>query len=369
MGKKYVILLLTLVVLVVLSGTYVVGGTLAYSRYRQNSLADQEHCGGQAPVHICVRTPAAIFSAFYPSYVATQYPLFKITYTSNSPLTLLINVSVARFSQAQTQTVAASNSSQSSNFIPPLQGQILRSLTTDMNTSLHVQVTDSKGYTYYISDIPLLLHSRWLMQWLVPNRLQIAAWVTPNDAAITDLVRKAAARLPNQPPPVPRGMIGYNGTAQQVTDQVDAIYDALRLDYRIKYIQASVPYNGDTGVGGAGTTNTTDTTQYVKLPSEVLQQGSGMCIELTVLLAAAVEKIGLHARIIIIPGHAFLGVAVTQDNKEVQYWDAVDVNNNVAADSANVAANAIYERNMKQRAIVDTIQISEARAARIGPML
>jgi transglutaminase-like putative cysteine protease len=231
-----------------------------------------------------------------------------------------------------------------------------------MNTSLHIQVMDATGHTYYINDIPLLLHSRWLMQWLVSNRLHIAAWITPNDPAVVDLVRRAEARLPSQPPPVPHGMIGYKGTPQEVTAQVDAIYDALRLDYRIKYIPASVPYNG-------ADNENSEVTQYVKLPSEVLQQRNGMCVDLTILLAAAVERIGLHAQIVIIPGHAFLGVSVTEDDKQVQYWDAVDVNNNIAADSANVAANNLFAKNLKQHAIVDTIRIKEARAAHIGPMV
>ena len=369
MGKKHILLFLTLGMLALLSGIYVVGGVQAYSRFRQNSLADQEHCGGQAPVHICVYAPVAIFSAFYPSYVATQYPLFKVNYSSDSAQTLLINVSIGKFSQEETQTVSANGSTQSSVFIPPLQGQIMRSLTADMNTSLHVQVTDTHNQTYYRDDIPLLLRSRWLMQWLTADRLKIAAWVTPNDPAVVELVRKAASHLTNEVPPEPAGMIGYKGTAQQVTEQVDAIYDSLRLDYGITYIQASVPYNGTASGTGNDSTGGGDATQYVKLPAEVLQQRSGMCTELTVLLAAAVERIGLHASIVIVPGHAFLGVAVTEDNKHMQYWDAVDVNNNVAADSANVAADALYEKNMTQRSIVDTIAIQEARAARVGPMV
>jgi hypothetical protein len=369
MGKKHILLLLTLVMLALLSGVYVVGGIQAYSRFRQNSLADQEHCGGQTPVHICVYAPAAIFSAFYPYYVATQYPLFKVNYSSDSAQTLLINVSIVKFSQEETQTVSANGSTQTRAFIPPLQGQILRNLTADMNTSLHVQVTDTHNQTYYLNDIPLLLRSRWLMQWLVSNRLQIAAWVTPNDPAVAELARKATAHLASEAPLAPPGMIGYKGSAQQVTAQVDAIYDSLRLDYGITYIQASVPYNGTAGDTSNDSAGGDNVTQYVKLPAEVLQQRSGMCTELTILLAAAVERIGLHASIVIIPGHAFLGVAVTEDNKHIQYWDAVDVNNNVAADSANVAANALYEKNLKQRTIVDTIAIQEARAARIGPMV
>jgi hypothetical protein len=90
-----------------------------------------------------------------------------------------------------------------------------------------------------------------------------------------------------------------------------------------------------------------------------------MCVELTVLLASAVEKIGLHAEIVIVPGHAFLGVAVTPNNTQFEYWDAVEVNNDVAGDSANLATDA-YARNQH---IIDTILISDARVQGIGPML
>src|SRR5207245_9121791 len=113
--------------------------------------------------------------------------------------------------------------------------------------------------------------------------------------------------------------------------------------------------------------SSTAATQNIKLPGEVLQQHSGMCIELTLLLASAVERIGLHAEIVIIPGHAFLGVAVTPDNKHFEYWDAVQVNDNVAGDSANLWTDNEYMQNTKQ--IVDTIVISDARHQGVGPML
>jgi len=355
MGKKLTILLLTLVVLAGLSGGYVVGGLSAYSRYQQSGLANQEHCGGQLPVHICVQAPAAIFSAFYPSYVATQYPLFTIQYSSSSPLALVASVGIAGFSQVQTQTVNATPNMQSVNFTPPLLDQVLRKLTAENNTSLHISVTDTKGHLYYVNDSPLLLHSRWLMQWVAANRLKVAAWVTPGDPAIRALVARATVHLP-------LGLPGYNkATRQQVIEQVDAIYDTLRLDYHIHYVQASVPYSRPDSNGGA--------TQYIKLPAEVLQERSGMCVELTALLASAVERIGLHTEIVIIPGHAFLGVAVTPDNRHFEYWDAAEVNGNVAGESANIATDSIYTQNAQQHTIVDTILISDARAIGVDPMV
>ncbi len=363
MRTKFVILLLTLVVLVGLSGGYVVTGLQAYSRYQQDSMANQLHCGGQIPVHVCVHTPTAVFSAFYPMYVANEYPLFMIDYSSTTPITLLVSVGVVGLTEGmQSTTVNATSTVQSVSIIPPLNEQSFRKLTSEDQTSLHIQVTDTAKHLYYLNDIPVLFHSRWLMQWVAANRLKIAAWVTPDDPAIGTLIMKAAPHLSLEPPPVPSAMVGYSkANTKEVIAQVDAIYDALRLDYHMNYVQASVPYSGPG--------NDTVATQNIKLPVEVLQQRSGMCIELTILLASAVERIGLHAEIVIIPGHAFLGVAVTPDNKHFEYWDAVQVNNNVVGDSANVATDDVYTRNMQQHTILDTILISDARDANIAAML
>ena len=156
-------------------------------------------------------------------------------------------------------------------------------------------------------------------------------------------------------------MIGYanHATPQEVRNQVNAIFDTLRLDYHMHYSPEPVPYNGpgDTSVA----------LENIKLPSEILQQQTGMCIELTALLASAVEKIGLDAEIVVIPGHAFLGVAMTLDDKQFQYWDGVQVNNGDAGASANVYANQEDSANTRQ--IVDTILIRAARQQGIGPMV
>jgi hypothetical protein len=353
MGKKLAVLFLTLTLLSGFSGWYIATGIRAYSRYQQN-----EHCGGQSPVHICVQAPPAIFSAYYPYYVATHANLFTINYSSSSPIALIVSVNIVGFSQPETHTVNAMARVQSISFTPLLNSQTLRKLTFEDNTWLHVSVTDA-GHVYYVNDSPLLLHSRWVMQWIATNRLQIAAWVTPDDPAVIALVKKAAAHLQSEPAPIPRAMIGYdNGRAspRAVRDQVDAIFDAM-LDYHIRYSPESVPYSG---------TGDTSALENIKLPAEVLQLRSGMCIELTALLASAVENIGLDAEVVIIPGHAFLGVAVTQNDTQFEYWDAVQVNDNVAGDSANLWTDKEYKSASQ---IVDTILISAARKAYVGPMV
>src|SRR5260370_19671438 len=111
-----------------------------------------------------------------------------------------------------------------------LNSEALRKLTSEDKPWLHVSVIDAARHVYYVNDSPLLLRSRWLMQWIAANRLQIAAWVTPNDPAVIALVSRAAAHLQLEPASFPRAMIGYdNGPASSrgVRDPGDAIFYAL----------------------------------------------------------------------------------------------------------------------------------------------
>jgi hypothetical protein len=363
MRKKLLLLLLLLVVLLGSSSAYVVEGIEAYGRFQRSHIALQRYCGDQASVHICVRAPLTIFSAFYPFYVDTGYPLFIIDYSSSHPMTLIINISISRFSQPFSQNVLATSMTQSISIVPPINPHALDTLLEEDHTSLHVAVTDLNNKKYYYNDIALTLQPRWLMQWTRENVPQIAAWVTPNDKAVASLVESAPRYLKDQKSP-PAGLIGYQqATRPQVVAEVDAIYDALR-QYSIKYIQETIPYDGtDSGV-----------TEKILLPAEVLKQHRGMCIELTTLLASAVESIGLEAEIVIIPGHAFLGVSVSpkitgSGMTQFEYWDVVDVSSKVAADSANVRGDQLYRQNEQQRTIVATVIISDANSAGFEPMI
>src|ERR1700680_1819103 len=160
MGKKLAILLLPLTGLTCVSGGSIVGCLQAYSRYQQ--AVGQEHCGGQKPSHICVQAPAEIFSAYYPFDLSTHTNLFTVTYSSSSPLTLIISVGVVGFTQMETHTVTATNNTQSSGFTPALLDQVVRKSTSDVTTLLRVRVTDTRNTLYY-SDSPLLLHAHQLM--------------------------------------------------------------------------------------------------------------------------------------------------------------------------------------------------------------
>ncbi|WP_069805528.1 hypothetical protein [Thermogemmatispora onikobensis] len=363
MARKIIVLLLAVSGLTGLGLGYVWGGLQSYARYQQASLADRQHCGGQLPVRVCVSAPQELFSAFYPSYLHTGSAVVEVLFSSTAgPQPLRISVTIAGFSQTETRMVSAEERLQSAGFVPPLLNGVLPTLTSDRQTQLQVTVADGRGTRYYSNAIPLQLRARRLMAWSAANRLRLAAWVTPTAPAVQELVSRAMAYLPQQPPPAPLVMAGYSGTIlRQVLDQVDAIFDALRLDYGLRCQRQGVPYGGPESTASA--------TQLIRLPSEVLQQGGGSDVEVTLLLASAVESIGLHAVIVVLPDRTLLGVALSPDEQGFGYWDASELSAAMTGDAVNIASDALYAKEEKQGAVVDRILISEARRAGVVPML
>ena len=355
MRKKLVGLILVVGFLACLAGGYVVGGLWAFAHYQYSRGLD--HCGGLPPVHICIASPAALFTAFYPAAVAAHTPLFSITYRSEGLQTLVIAVNIAGFTQVEQKSVQATSNVQLVGFSPSLLStQVLRRLDHEQVSHLHVVVTDAHGNTYFTTDLPLLLHAHNRAQWQRSSqRLQIAAWVTPQDPVVVALVKKAGRHLVQQPPPVPRGLIGYNkASPHDVRDQVDALFDGLRLETNLTCESAQ---ESDAVF---------PLTQQIKLPEETLRDQRGTNLEVTLLLASAVENLGLHTEIVLLSGHVFLGVATSAQGKENEYWDGATLQNGVAGDFANISADAQYRKNKGK--LVDTLVISVARQQGIGPM-
>ncbi len=128
--------------------------------------------------------------------------------------------------------------------------------------------------------------------------------VTPHDPAVEELLRHAANYHPG-------GLMtsAYGGVENDengaVWDRLEAIWKAEDEIYDLTYISTWVSFApGDV--------------QRIRLPSEVLEQHSGNCIELTMLYAAAVEALDMEPAIILVPGHAFL--AVRMDAVNANYY-------------------------------------------------
>lgn len=128
----------------------------------------------------------------------------------------------------------------------------------------------------------------------------LAAWVTPHTKGleIEKLVQRAKELHPQ------KTLKGYQGSSQTVEEmeritgeQCKALFQALKLRYTLSYVDSSISFGWYERFKS----------QRIKLPSVTLQTGSANCVDSSVLLASALEHIGIDPVIVLIPSHAFLG--------------------------------------------------------------
>jgi hypothetical protein len=131
----------------------------------------------------------------------------------------------------------------------------------------------------------------------------IAAWVTPKDPSVEWVLSKAKEKR------FGRSLGGYQ---EDVTGQIKAIFNEVR-DLGVSYVSSTIDF---ARLGQS---------QRVRLPKEVIAQKSANCIDGAVLFASLFENIGLEPLIVLVPGHAFVGVRLAPGSSNVQFIETTMV--------------------------------------------
>ncbi len=149
-----------------------------------------------------------------------------------------------------------------------------------------------------------------------------AAMVTPNDPAVEALLREAADYTDSG--------IMWAGYGNQPDDGDGGVWDRLQAiwqaenDYDLTYVNTWVSF-------------APGSVQRIRLPAEVLDQRGGNCIELALLYASAAEAIDLEAAIILIPGHAFVGIRTDQENANYYFIETTMIGGSTFSDAVTFA--------------------------------
>lgn len=359
MRRRYLWLAVALAVLIVSATGYVLGGANLYAQYQTSLAGYTSSCG----TLISWNPPQRLFTGLY----VNQPSLVTVHYRSQTRQTLRISVSIPQLTQEQHIQVTATQTFQQYAFKPPVLGAAaLDALVAPGQRAAEVHLrVQSLSAVLCDTSVPITLMSRQMMRWFDPatgdNSAYLAGWVTPNAPAIRDLVGRAAARLAASPATYPDAteMHGYDaGRAESndVRDQVNALFDTMQFDYHVRYASDNVPYNQDA-------------TQRIQLPADVLAQSAptAMCVETTAILASAVERLGMRPYIVIVPGHAFLGVALSASGAPIEYWETSDLNDSTGSQAhadGQSEAHSYQQRNL----ILRVIDIQTERARNILPI-
>lgn len=157
-----------------------------------------------------------------------------------------------------------------------------------MSGSLKIEIR-SEAETIFTRTYPIdiLAYDQWGGINIFPEML--AAFITPNHAVLTPIIKRAAAIL-EQWTGTPSLDEYQSRNPDRVRKQMAAIYTAL-TEQQIIYstIPASFEEHG----------------QRVRLTDSVLAQKLGTCLDMALLYTSCLESIGLNALIVITKGHAF----------------------------------------------------------------
>ena len=359
MHRRYIWLAVALAVLIVSATGYILAGDYLYAQYQTSLSSYTTSCDAL----ISWNPPTRLYTGLY----VNAPSLVTVRYRSQMQQTLHISLSIPQFTQEDSADVTATSSFQQRAFKPRVLGAAALDALVGPGKSLaklHLQV-QSLNKVLCDTSAPITLYSRQTMLWSDSsggdNSAYLAGWVTPNDPVIADLIGRASERLAAFPARYPStsAMRGYAGgaTADDVRGQVNALFDTLQFDYHVHYASDNALYN-------------TDATQRIQLPADILKQSAptGMCVETTAILASAVERLGMFPYIIIVPGHAFLGVALgANPGAPIDYWETSDLNG-ATGSQANVDGQSEYLGFQKSNQILRVIDIRYERQHGILPI-
>ncbi len=119
-----------------------------------------------------------------------------------------------------------------------------------------------------------------------------AAYILPNHPQVQSILSTASKILRKSVSGA--SLDGYqSGSAQRVMDIAYAIYTAIG-QLQISYINPPASFE--------------NTGQKVRFPDDMANHQLGTCLDLSMLMAACLEQAGLYPLLVIIQGHAFVGV-------------------------------------------------------------
>lgn len=275
--------------------------------------------------------------------------------TTESHLRQRIAVKVQGWSDQEIQIAeVAAGQTKTFKFAPTFLPRLYRNHEIAAATAT-VEISDGAGRAIYDTTVPVRLRSADDMYWGEKFKYApfIASWVTPHELRIEKILAHAKNQMPG------RRLPGYENwkTAEQqeqaTYQQARAIYNALKKQ-GLSYVKSSLTFGEHQAVS-----------QRVRKPSESLDQTSANCIDSAVVFSSLFENLAMDPIVVLVPGHAYVGVRVAQGSARYLFIDAALM----ARVSFEAAVQSADEGLAKYGAAQTTrIPIDQARDMGIYPM-
>ena len=286
-----------------------------------------------------------------------DFGTFTLTISNynDAALNARVSVQVPGWSDAELQNVAIGSGEVRKLLFAPVFWPRLYTNHEIAAATAVVKVTDSLNQSLYEQTVPLRLRSVDDMYWgpKFGYAAFIASWVTPHDPQVEAVLEKAKEFMPGRRLPGYEEWKSPDQQAIATREQARAIYLALQQT-GVSYVKSSLTFGRNTGVS-----------ERVRLPGESLQRQSANCIDGVVMYASLFENLGMDPEVVLVPGHAYVGVRESENSNSYLYIETAITGRAPFDAAVKDAAKGIAKIPQKD---VIYIPISDARSAGIYPM-
>jgi hypothetical protein len=286
-----------------------------------------------------------------------SFAVVAITVSNSGPATIRqrIEVELPGWSDREIQLVeAVPGKPQTLMFAPSFLPRFYRNREIVAATA-HISASDEQGRSLYEATVPVRLRSSEDMYWGPEFKYApfIASWVTPHDPEIESILAQAKQTLPDHRLP------GYEDWKSPEEQEIETYREARSIFNAVQASGFSYVKSSST-LGGHQ-----DLSERVRMPHASLSQTSANCIDAAVAYASVFENLGMDAEVVLVPGHAYVGVRVAQGSERFLIIDSA-----LTGRSTFATAVASAERGLarQQPSTIKQISIAQARSAGIFPM-
>jgi len=278
----------------------------------------------------------------------------KITNSADTPLRQRITVHVPGWSDQEIQTAEMSAGEVHTFLFAPAFFPRLYQNRELTSATVVVEVRDKGGKIAFTQATPVRLRAADDMMWGKDFKFApfIASWVTPHDEVVEQMLTEAKELMPGRRLPGYEEWKSAGDQEKSTFQQAKAIYRALQKA-GISYVKSSTNFGSN------------EMTQRIRMPHESLKQASANCIDGAVMYASMFENLGMDAQIVLIPGHAYVGVRGSESGNKYLYFDTVLTGRDDFEASVHAAEKGLSERAPSE---INKIDVDESRRAGIFPM-
>lgn len=266
-----------------------------------------------------------------------------------------IAVKIAGWSDDEIQTVdVPAGQSRTFKFAPSFLPRLYHNHEISAG-SARVEVSDATGHSLYEGTVPVRLRSVDDMYWGANFKYApfIASWVTPHAPEIEKILSIAKDKVPARRLPGYEDWKDAAGQEKSTETQARAIYAAVK-EHGVSYVKSSMTLGAHE-----------DVSQRIRMPRESFADNSANCIDGVVAFASLFENLGMDPEVVLVPGHAYVGVRMAQGVDKYLFIDVAQVARIDFEAAVRSADEGLAKYGPKE---ITRIPIDNARRAGIYPM-